>query len=376
MPQGVQRSVRETGEEEAPSHSCRGEVCETQVVRSYTEWDPLEEVVVGHLDGAVFPAWQASMAATMPESSWNLFREQGGRPFPEPHASAAQRELDTLARVLELEGVKVARPEPANQETGFATPHWQSPGGLYAAMPRDSLMVVGDTIIEAPMSWRCRYHESDSFRTLIKSYFLKGANWLPAPRPQLTDDLFAPDPRAGGYAITEFEPVFDAADFIRFGRDIVVQQSHVTNEFGIRWLERALGPEYRVHRIEVNDPHAMHIDATILPLAPGKLLVNGQRYIPNALFADWEVRVAPAPTLPYDWPMYFCSPWVSMNLLSLDPETVVVESHEEPLIDALTDWGFRCIPVDFRHLYSLGGSFHCVTVDIRRSGGIGTYLNV
>ena len=184
------------------------------------------------------------------------------------------------------------------------------------------------------------------------------------------------DPSAGGYAITEFEPVFDAADFIRFGRDIVVQKSHVTNEFGIRWLERALGTEYRVHRIEVDDPHAMHIDATIVPLAPGKLLVNGQRYVPNALFADWEVRVAPTPTLPSDWPMYFCSPWVSMNVLSLDPETVVVESHEEPLIDALTDWGFRCIPVDFRHLYSLGGSFHCVTVDIRRSGGSGTYLNV
>jgi glycine amidinotransferase len=37
----------------------------------------------------------------------------------------------------------------------------------------------------------------------------------------------------GGYAITEFEPVFDTADFIRFGRDTVVQKSHVTNDFGI-----------------------------------------------------------------------------------------------------------------------------------------------
>ena len=32
---------------------------------------------------------------------------------------------------------------------------------------------------------------------------------------------------------------------VRFGRDIIAQRSQVTNEFGIRWLERHLGSEYR-----------------------------------------------------------------------------------------------------------------------------------
>ncbi len=229
------------------------------------------------------------------------------------------------------------------------------------------------------MSWRCRYHEIDAFRPLIKSYFQRGASWMPAPRPMLTDDLFNIDyaPASGeGYAITEFEPVFDAADFMRFGRDIVVQRSHVTNEFGIDWLRRAVGDEFRVHTIDVNDAHAMHIDATLVPLAPGKLLVNPKRYVPHDLFREWEILETPEPTLPADWPMYFCSPWVSMNVLSVDEKTVVVERQEEPLIEALTDWGFRCIPVDFRHVYSLGGSFHCVTLDVRRTGVNAQYLSV
>jgi glycine amidinotransferase len=148
----------------------------------------------------------------------------------------------------------------------------------------------------------------------------------------------------------------------------------VTNEFGIRWLERAVGDAYRVHRVEVTDPHAMHIDATIVPLAPGKLLVNPERFVPNALFQDWEILEAPMPALPSGWPMYFCSPWVSMNVLSLDEETVVVERHEEPMIEALTAWGFTCIPLNFRHVYSFGGSFHCATLDIRRRGDNDTYL--
>lgn len=345
-------------------------------VNSYTEWDPLDEVVVGVLNGGVVGSWQDSMRATLPKSSWQMFRERGGSPFPSDLVSMAQWELDGFADRLAREGVTVVRPEPVDYRIGYATRDWACEGGLYAAMPRDLLIVVGDIIIEAPMSWRCRYHEIDAYRPLIKDYFRRGARWLPGPRPQLTDELFDADydpyDRANSnrrYAITNFEPVFDAADFVRFGRDILVQESHVTNQLGIEWLQQAVGHGFRVRRIEVNDPHAMHIDATVVPLALGKLLVNGERYVPNKLFADWEVRTAPEPTLPAGWPMYFSSPWLSMNLLSLDEDTVVVERSEQPLIDLLTRWGFECIPVDFRHVYPFGGSFHCTTLDIRRRGG-------
>jgi glycine amidinotransferase len=349
------------------------------VVNSYTEWDPLEEVVVGRVAGGAFASWQDSMFATMPESSWPLFQQQGGSPLPREFVNRAEQELAGFAQRLEQEGVTVARPEPHDHRRGYSTPYWESSGGLYSAMPRDLLMVVGDTIIEAPMSWRCRYHEVDAFRPLIKEYFRRGARWLPGPRPQLADELFDPSYEPGSqapgqYAITEFEPVFDAADFVRFGRDILVQRSHVTNELGIGWLQQAVGDEFRVRCIEVNDPHAMHIDATVVPLAPGKLLVNGARFIPNELFTGWEIRAAPPSTLPADWPMYFSSSWVSMNLLSLDEETVVVEAQEQPLIEVLTQWGFTCIPVDFRHFYTFGGSFHCATLDVRRRGRLRDYL--
>ncbi|WET76259.1 amidinotransferase [Amycolatopsis sp. QT-25] len=346
------------------------------VISSYTEWDPLEEVVVGRLDGGVFPTWQPSMAAVMPPGVPGLLRHRGGQNFPGEHLDIACRELDDFADMLAREGIEVRRPAVVDHSAEFATPHWRTNGGLYAAMPRDLLLVAGTTIVEAPMSWRCRYHEVHAYRELIKSYFQAGAGWLQAPQPLLTDELFRTEhgPESADYAITEFEPVFDAADFLRFGNDIVAQQSHVTNAFGIRWLDWALGDEFQVHRITVNDPHAMHIDATLAALAPGVLLVNPERYIHNDLFKDWKIIEAPEPTLPAEWPMYFCSPWVSMNVLSLDERTVVVERQEKPLIDVLTSAGFDCFPVDFRHVYSFGGSFHCVTADMRRAGGPETYL--
>ena len=49
--------------------------------------------------------------------------------------------------------------------------------GLYGAMPRDILIVVGNEIIEAPMAWRARFFEYRAYRTIIKDYFRRGAKW-------------------------------------------------------------------------------------------------------------------------------------------------------------------------------------------------------
>ena len=62
--------------------------------------------------------------------------------------------------------------------------------GLYAAMPRDILMVIGDEIIEAPMAWRSRFFEYRAYRNIIKKYFSQGANWVTPPKPQMSDELY------------------------------------------------------------------------------------------------------------------------------------------------------------------------------------------
>ncbi|MFL6234423.1 MAG: amidinotransferase [Thermoanaerobaculia bacterium] len=354
-------------------------IVSSPVVSSYNEWDPLEEVIVGVADGACIPAWHVALKATMPRQYWGFFAENGGKPFPQEVIDRANRDLDGFVRLLEAEGVTVRRPETVNYSRPFATPHWQSPSGLYAAMPRDTLLVVGDEIIEAPMAWRSRYHEIAAYRPLLREYFLQGARWTAAPKPQLRDELYRQDYEESGedldieYVIGEDEPTFDAADFIRCGADLFAQQSHVTNDLGIQWLERHLGPGYRVHRVRTRDSHPMHIDATMMPLAPGKLLVNPER-VPeiHPLFESWEVRRAPEPYSREDHML--CSAWVSMNFLSLDERRVIVERHEEATIRELKRWGFEVLTCEFRGFNLLGGSFHCATLDVRRRGDLESYF--
>jgi glycine amidinotransferase len=352
------------------------------VVSSYTEWDPLEEVVVGVVDHACIPAWDVALQATMPESQWQFFIDNGGKPFPDAMIQAARKDLEGFVRLLESEGVTVRRPEVVDYRRPYSTPDWKCGTGLYSAMPRDILLVVGDEIIEAPVSWRSRHHEIDAYRPLLRDYFLQGARWTAAPKPLLRDELYKADyeERPGGeepdeplYVVNEVEPIFDAADFVRCGRDLFVQKSHVTNDLGIEWLRRHLGSGYRIHVVPVRDPHAMHIDATLMPLAPGKVLVNPERLpkIPE-LFRSWDVLTAPTPSSASDFAL--CSSWISMNVLMLDETRVIVEPSEDELIRCFKRWGFETIPCPFRNFNLFGGSFHCATLDVRRRGELRSYF--
>jgi glycine amidinotransferase len=349
------------------------------VVSSHNEWDPLEEVIVGVIDGACVPPWNVGLKATMPEEHWDFFRIHGGKPFPGELVAAARADLEEFVHILEAEGVTVRRPEAVDYARPFSTPDWESPAGLYGAMPRDLLLVVGDELIEVPMAWRCRYHEIRAYRPLLREYFLRGARWTAAPKPELRDSFFRgdfeepADPSRVEYVIGEDEPTFDAADFSRCGRDLFVQQSHVTNDLGIQWLQRHLGRDYRIHRLDVHDAHPLHIDATFVPLAPGKLMVNPERIkkLPE-MFRRWDVFEGPPSVNPGSLPM--CSRWISMNVLSLDEKRVVVERQEEPLIRALKNWGFEPIRCAFRNFNLFGGAFHCATLDVRRRGELLSYF--
>src|ERR1044072_1984198 len=351
------------------------------VVNSFNEWDLLEEAIVGIIDGASVPPWHICLEATMPENYLDFYRRFGGQPFPKEQVDVAKTEWPGLCRILEAEGVLVKRPEAVDHSKGYSTPEWESPCGLYAAMPRDCMLVIGNEIIEAPMAWRSRYFETHAFRSLIKHYFRHGAKWTAAPKPQLSDALYDYDysnqsgSREMKRVINEYEPTFDAADFVRCGKDILAQKSHVTNSFGIEWLRRHLGDQFTIHELKFADPHPMHIDATTLPLAPGKLLVNPER-VKNVppIFKNWEILYAPKPCIPDDYTLYMTSKWINMNLLMLDEERVVVEKQEQPMISALKDWGFKPILCSFREFNRFGGSFHCATLDIRRRGTLQSYF--
>jgi glycine amidinotransferase len=82
----------------------------------------------------------------------------------------------------------------------------------------------------------------------------------------------------------------------------------------------------------------MHIDSSIMPLAPGKLLVNPDYIDPSRLppmFAAWDILIAPEPD-PVPWRIpSMCGRWLSINVLMLDERRVIVERSQVSMIKNL-----------------------------------------
>lgn len=91
---------------------------------------------MGRPEGACVPKLTVEVKTVVDEKHWPFYEKYGGRPFPSEHIKKAVEEIEELCSILEMEGVKVCRPEALNFHQEYKTPDFYSPSGLYAAMPR------------------------------------------------------------------------------------------------------------------------------------------------------------------------------------------------------------------------------------------------
>jgi len=346
-------------------------------VWSCNEWDQLEEVIVGNPLRARFPTPDRStQLAEFPDRS---LEEIPQGPFPQQIIEETEEDLNAFAAVLEELGVTVKRPETWPHEAKFSTIHWESQG-FYNYCPRDIMLVIGDHIIETPNVIRSRAQETLSYRTMMVDYLKSGAKWYSAPKPMLLDSLFEvdldkPTPRND-------EPAFDAANVLRLGRDLIYLVSSTGNELGGQWLQTILGDAYRVHFLK-DVYYGSHIDSTFVALRPGLMLCNPARLDDDTLpeiLKQWDVIYSPPmeSTDKYDADYLsksIGSNWINMNLFSINPNVVVVDQDQTGLIKLVEKQGLDVIPLKLRHAKMLGGGFHCVTLDIRRTGTLERYFD-
>jgi glycine amidinotransferase/scyllo-inosamine-4-phosphate amidinotransferase 1 len=302
------------------------------MINSWNEWDPLEEVVVGIADYANWPSNDPVFAEEASKTLWTETPVPNGA-VPQWIVDEANEDLNQLANTLVQYGAVVRRPEPMN---------FVERNGMYNYCPRDRLLVAGNTIVDVNMMYPCRDQEIEALSKITKD-----ARLIAMPRDQ--------------------GMVLDAANICRLGDTWLFLESYSGNRSAYDWLCEQF-PEITIELC--NFYAGVHIDSTIVPLREGLVLLNGHRVNESncpRVFDNWQKIYATDVVAQgfYNYP--YASKWIALNMLVLDPHTVIVDRHQTQLIQILEQHKFDVVPLELRHSRTLGGGFHCVTLDTRRT---------
>ncbi|MBQ4132299.1 MAG: serine/threonine protein kinase [Desulfovibrionaceae bacterium] len=386
-----------------------------KIVNSWDEWSPLKRTIVGRVHGTQIPA---------PEPNWVYPAPKGGFPlgtwgmFPEEMVEKADAQMSNFVNILEKRGIIVDRVElhPVMlKPIAVSTPDWTQLNMRGIACPRDVFIVVGNEIIETAGCHRSRWYEYLNLRPVFQQYFKEDPEflWNSAPKPRLTEKSYKPNWDYNcenvwtdeekerfcvdwDYQLTEEEPLWDAADCARAGKDLFWNLSAVCNRAGVDWVTRHYAQRgIRVHPVKFDCRKLKfwkpwHIDGEFTMLRPGVLITNPDFPIMSPeiidLFRknDWEIIEAARPVHEYNHDISliyndsgggcYGKSWISMNTFSLGPNTICVEGHETGYCEQLDKMGVEVVPVPYDEVIPFGGELHCTTLDIYRESKLEDYF--
>lgn len=301
-------------------------------INSSNEWGKLKSVVVGSATGANWPSTDPVFALESEKTRWTETPVPSG-PVPQHIIDEANEDLNDLADVLVKLGVEVLRPKDMD---------FVALEGMYNYCPRDRLLIAGDRVIDPVMMYPCRDQE-----VYALDYVYQNAKEI------------LHMPRHAGM-------IMDAANVCRLNDRWLYLESPSGNRLAYEWLQTQL-PDIEIEL--VNFYSGVHIDSTITPLREGFVVLNASRVTPQncpRAFEGWTKLWVQdcVPQKFYEYP--YASKWIGMNMLSVDPKTVIVDYEQKDLIEDLERAKFTVIPLQMRHSRTLGGGFHCVTLDLVR----------
>jgi N-dimethylarginine dimethylaminohydrolase len=289
-------------------------------------------VIVGRADHANWPENDPVFRLESERTLWKETPVPSG-PVPDWIIKEANDDLDQLCSLLKSLNVEVFRPDDFN---------FQTHDGMYNYCPRDRLLVYGDTIVNPAMMYPCRDMELQCYHDVVDA----ATNYLFMPRHE-------------GMTL-------DAANIARLNDRWIYLESASGNRAAYDWMCK----HFPTVDIElVNFYSGVHIDSTIVPLREGLVLVNGSRVTPDNLprsLKDWEVIYCNHVEEQGFFQYPYASKWIALNMLVVNPHTVIVDKDQPILISFLEKNQFTVIPMQLRHSRTLGGGFHCVTLDLHR----------
>jgi len=340
------------------------------MISSYTSWQPLEEVIVGR---------------AYPPEYFDFIDNAQVRNQLQQILSETEEDLDNLQKTIETYGARVLRPELQGKDSF----QWRQTSGegvpLPPITPRDWQISLGDKLLRvlpiAELDNICRSFGDQ----VVNPHGPTGWN---------------PDCILNGAS---------ASCIVRVGRDVFFDNSDYLRPEQTRWIvDNVLGPEYRIHEA-ITDGHG---DAVFAILKPGVILSSKHDMHLHLAkdFPGWEVCKVwdssiwaamevgkfkyesnpgawyvqgQTPTAEFTnfvdtylnkWTGFVAETVFDVNCLVLDEENVIFSAYNKNVFDFCKKHRINPIISELRHSYFWDGGISCCTQDLRRRGGLESYL--
>lgn len=337
------------------------------IINSYTEFQPLEEVVVGR-------AYPGEYFDFINDSE---VRDHLMRLFDE-----TEEDFQKLIKTIEGFGVKVIRPTLYKKED-FQRTADQGSFNYPPITPRDHAITMGNTLF--------KNSPATQYNSVMDYYQNLGGEVIdPYNRQWSTDHIMSNS---------------SASCMLRLGKDIFFDRSDWLTLEQSQWVSENILKD-RGHRIHYMDTDG-HSDAVFAILKPGVIITTyHDKFMDyNRDFPGWDVyRIepvrnpiiqercdqgiewwAPGRDTSAKFKNYvdtYLNTWLGsihetvfdVNVLVIDESNVIFSHYNRDLFAFCERHGINCHVSELRHRYFWDGGIHCCTLDIRRRGGMETYL--
>jgi hypothetical protein len=347
-------------------------------INSYTSWQPLEEVIVGR---AYSPDY------------FDFISDAQVRNQLQQILVETEEDLNALSRTIERYGARVHRPDLIDRDQFIQYQTSGSTVQLPPLTPRDWQISLGQKLLRI-----IAMPELDSICNQYPDQVVNPHRTRIGPQ--------------GGRLSWDPDCVLNGASascIVRVGRDVFFDNSDYLRPEQTRWIvDHVLGPEYRIHEA-ITDGHG---DAVFAILKPGVILSSkhDENLHFERDFPGWQVlRVmdssidaamamgqfkyeanpgawyvqgqTPTPefsafvnTYLKEWTGFVAETVFDVNCLVLDESNVIFSAYNRSVFDFCEQHHINPIISQLRHSYFWDGGISCCTQDLRRRGGLETYL--
>lgn len=332
-----------------------------------SEYGRLKEAIVGLAIGmnpSAEAEWLKDALKDMPEEARAEAEQFFGKSYSEQIIdkasgksvyAALNEECEALIALLRKLKVRVYRPnELKNEDIVKLYGAEALKSGYSQSFPRDSIAIIGNTVIETNLRSPARKVDIEGLRSLLaQKCGGRSVRWVAMPHAQLL-------------GLPSFDtPILSGRDVMTVGKTVLVgcsiNPAVGSNMAGYLWLKGLLGDEYNVLRVPLNE-NAPHLDTALSIPREGFAILCPEAFnkgIPEPI-QDFDIVEA--------WPDLL--QYLAINGLPVDSENYIIgydnlcDNYE--LYEELTKRGIKAHKLFFGAHIALGGSIRSATAALLR----------